>query len=59
MSRGTHDAKIYTDDVESLKTQFKEAQEKTSTLAGHRQVISAPGVKTNIIKKNRETGRSK
>jgi ATP-dependent exoDNAse (exonuclease V) alpha subunit len=59
MSRGTHSAKIYTDDVESLKTQFKEAQEKTSTLAGHRQVISAPGVKTNIIKKNRETGRSK
>ena len=59
MSRGTHSARIYTDDVGSLKTQFKEAQEKTSTLAGHRQAISAPGVKTNTVKKNRQTGRSK
>ena len=59
MSRGTHSAKIYTDDVESLKTQFKEAQEKTSTLAQHRQGISAHGIKTMTIKKNREAGRSK
>jgi hypothetical protein len=59
MSRGTHNAKIYTDDVESLKTQFKTAQENTSTLTQHRQAISAPGVKANSVKKNREAGRSK
>ena len=58
MSRTSQDAKIYTDDAQKLKAQFKSGQEKTSTLDQHRALATSPASRIKGLEKPLEMERA-